>query len=122
MKFQLELEPRFTNEGISMKKLYSLLIGATAVVAAGFSASAMAQNVTFHKDIEPILQRSCQNCHREGGVAPMPLVSYEQVAPYAGLIEYIHTDHCIAYLTVNIVNGFCYTFTHVTGLITVTQL
>ncbi|MYC60701.1 MAG: cytochrome c [Gammaproteobacteria bacterium] len=44
--------------------------------------------ITFHRDIEPILQRSCQNCHRVGGVGPMPLVSYEQVAPFAGLIEY----------------------------------
>lgn len=44
--------------------------------------------VAFHKDIEPILQRSCQNCHRPGGGAPMPLITYEQVAPYAGLIEY----------------------------------
>lgn len=53
-----------------------------------FSPAVLAQEVTFHKDIEPILQRSCQNCHRPGGVAPMPLVSYDQVAPYAGLIEY----------------------------------
>jgi hypothetical protein len=44
--------------------------------------------VTFHKDIEPILQRSCQHCHRVGGGGPMPLVTYEQVAPFAGLIEY----------------------------------
>ena len=48
----------------------------------------LAQEVSFHKDIEPILQRSCQNCHRAGGVAPMPLVTYDQVAPFAGLIEY----------------------------------
>ncbi|MEO8680918.1 MAG: hypothetical protein ABI665_17835, partial [Vicinamibacterales bacterium] len=27
--------------------------------------------VTFTKDIAPILQRSCQNCHRPGQVAPM---------------------------------------------------
>ena len=59
------------------------LSGAFAAVS-----SAQAQEVTFHEDIEPILQRSCQNCHRPGGVGPMPLVSYEQVAPYAGLIEY----------------------------------
>jgi hypothetical protein len=70
-----------------MKKLNLLCLAAAAFIAA-MSSSATAQNVTFHKDIEPILQRSCQNCHREGGVAPMPLVSYEQVAPYAGLIEY----------------------------------
>lgn len=44
--------------------------------------------MTFHKDIEPILQRSCQNCHRTGGAGPMPLITYEQVAPFAGLIEY----------------------------------
>ncbi|MBL4821679.1 MAG: cytochrome c, partial [Gammaproteobacteria bacterium] len=42
----------------------------------------------FHKDIEPILQRSCQGCHRDGGAGPMPLVTYEEVAPFAGLIEY----------------------------------
>lgn len=48
----------------------------------------LAQEITFHKDIEPILQRSCQTCHRPAGVAPMPLVEYDQVAPYAGLIEY----------------------------------
>ena len=52
------------------------------------SSMTLAQQVTFHKDIEPILQRSCQACHREGGAAPMQLISYEQVAPYAGLIEY----------------------------------
>ena len=55
-----------------------------------FVSSAFGQTgeVTFHRDIEPILQRSCQNCHRVGGAGPMPLVTYEQVAPFAGLIEY----------------------------------
>lgn len=61
--------------------------------AAAFSvvsspAGAQTSEVTFHRDIEPILQRSCQNCHRDGGAGPMPLVTYDQVAPYAGLIEY----------------------------------
>ena len=51
-------------------------------------ALAQQDEVTFHKDIEPILQRSCQNCHRVGGAGPMPLITYEQVAPFAGLIEY----------------------------------
>jgi len=53
-----------------------------------FTPVIQAQEVTFHKDIEPILQRSCQTCHRPAGVAPMPLIDYDQVAPYAGLIEY----------------------------------
>jgi hypothetical protein len=39
--------------------------------------------VTFTKDIAPILQRSCQNCHRPDGVAPMSLVTYEDARPWA---------------------------------------
>jgi hypothetical protein len=31
---------------------------------------------TFHKDVEPILQRSCQRCHFSGGIAPFPLMTY----------------------------------------------
>jgi mono/diheme cytochrome c family protein len=42
---------------------------------------------TFTKDIAPILQRSCQNCHRSDGVAPMSLVTYEEVRPYARAIK-----------------------------------
>jgi hypothetical protein len=43
--------------------------------------------VTFHKDVEPILQRSCQECHRPGEIAPMSLLTYEQVRPYAKAIK-----------------------------------
>ena len=39
--------------------------------------------VTYTKDIAPIIQRSCENCHRVDGVAPMPLSTYEQVRPWA---------------------------------------
>ena len=39
--------------------------------------------VTYTKDIAPIIQRSCENCHRVDGVAPMPLSNYEQVRPWA---------------------------------------
>jgi len=33
--------------------------------------------VTFYKDVLPILQDNCQHCHVSGGVAPFPLVSYD---------------------------------------------
>jgi len=39
--------------------------------------------ITFSRDIAPILQRSCQQCHRENGVAPMPLDTYDNVRRYA---------------------------------------
>ena len=71
-----------------MRIITSMLGGLSLAAAMLLSSMTMAQQVTFHKDIEPILQRSCQYCHRPGGAAPMQLITYEQVAPFAGLIEY----------------------------------
>jgi mono/diheme cytochrome c family protein len=60
----------------------------TGPAAPTVSAQAVATSeVTFAKDIAPILQRSCQNCHRPNGVAPMPLVTYEDVRPWARAIK-----------------------------------
>jgi hypothetical protein len=60
---------------------------AAAMVAASGGAlqaqSSAAEPITFSKHIAPILQRSCQQCHRPDGGAPMPLVTYEQVRPWA---------------------------------------
>jgi hypothetical protein len=38
---------------------------------------------TFNKDVLPILQKNCQSCHRDGAIAPMSLVTYEETRPYA---------------------------------------
>jgi hypothetical protein len=43
--------------------------------------------VTYTKDIAPILQRSCENCHRPGGAGPMSLTTYEEVRPWARAIK-----------------------------------
>ena len=43
--------------------------------------------VTFAKDIAPIFQRSCQQCHRPGQIAPMSLLSYEESRPWAKSIK-----------------------------------
>ena len=45
------------------------------------------EDVTFTKDIAPILQRSCQNCHRADGGAPMPLTTFAEVRPWARSIK-----------------------------------
>jgi hypothetical protein len=44
-------------------------------------------DVTFTKDIAPILQRSCQGCHNPNGGAPMALITYDQVRPWARAIR-----------------------------------
>ena len=67
--------------------------GLVAAAAAAFvltSAPAAGQTAparTFSKDIAPILQRSCQNCHRPGSVAPMSLLTYQEVRPWVRAIK-----------------------------------
>src|SRR4029079_17940512 len=53
------------------------------------SSSALAQSAspTFAKDVAPILQRSCQQCHRPGSIAPMSLLTYEEARPWARSIK-----------------------------------
>jgi len=70
--------------------LLGLLLAASATAGAGIMAQAPvppAGEVTFSKDISRILQRSCQECHHADGVAPMALVSYEDVRPWAKSIK-----------------------------------
>ena len=39
--------------------------------------------VTFHRDVEPILQARCQQCHRPGEVGPFSLTTYKQAVRWA---------------------------------------
>src|SRR5258705_3152301 len=61
-----------------------LVISAAAALGADSVASAP---VTFTKDVAPILQRSCQNCHRPGSIAPMSLLTYKDARPWARSIK-----------------------------------
>jgi hypothetical protein len=42
---------------------------------------------TFARDVAPILQERCQECHRKGSMAPMSLVTYEEARPWAKAIR-----------------------------------
>ena len=46
-----------------------------------------ADTVTFNKDIAPIFERACQNCHRPGSIAPMSLLTYQDARPWARSIK-----------------------------------
>ena len=71
----------------------SFSAAAGVVLALAFPVSAFAQDspsaeVTFTKDIAPLLQRSCQKCHRPNALAPMALIDYEEVRPWARGIKH----------------------------------
>jgi hypothetical protein len=54
-----------------------------AAPAGAQGAQAAAATPTFNKDVAPILYANCIACHREGEIAPMQLISYQEVRPWA---------------------------------------
>ncbi len=76
-----------------MSRSNTFRFGVAVVAVAAFGlvalpAGAAAQDeVTFTKDVVPILQRSCQECHRTGSIAPMSLLTYEEARPWARSIR-----------------------------------
>jgi hypothetical protein len=52
-----------------------------------FGATLTAKPVTFAKDVAPILQAKCEECHRKGTAAPMSLATYQEVRPWAKAIK-----------------------------------
>jgi hypothetical protein len=72
----------------------TLLVAVFVAYAAGAQAQApqtpatvTAATVTFAKDIAPILQKNCQQCHQRGAIGPMSLTTYEEVRPWARAIR-----------------------------------
>jgi Copper type II ascorbate-dependent monooxygenase, C-terminal domain. len=63
-----------------------VLIAAFYPATSGQEASAP-PSVTFSKDVAPILQKACQNCHRPGAIAPMSLLTYQDARPWARSIR-----------------------------------
>ena len=67
--------------------------GFGAVAALSLQAAAQAPTgaapgpVTFTRDVAPILQRSCQSCHRPNSMAPMSFLTYQDVRPWARAIK-----------------------------------
>ncbi|MEQ1727625.1 MAG: cytochrome c [Vicinamibacterales bacterium] len=51
------------------------------------AAAAQQKQVTFSKDVSPILQSKCQSCHEPGSIGPMSLVTYQDARPWARSIK-----------------------------------
>lgn len=65
----------------------TLMLGACYTAPTTQDVSAVSSNsVTFHRDVEPILQKRCQGCHVPGGIAPFALTSYDEAMPRAASI------------------------------------
>jgi hypothetical protein len=54
----------------------------TAVILAPRTLASAAPDVTFTKDVAPILHAKCVTCHRAGEVAPMALLTFADTRPW----------------------------------------
>ena len=54
---------------------------------AALLATAKSADVTYHKDVLPVLQKHCQICHRPGEAGPMSFISYKETRPWAKSIR-----------------------------------
>jgi hypothetical protein len=60
---------------------------AAVLIVIVVAAPAMAQQATFYRDVLPILQDHCQECHRAGQMAPMAFSTYQETRPWAKAIR-----------------------------------
>jgi hypothetical protein len=69
--------------------LRALALAITAV-AVGCTAGPVDEPVpdtSYHRDIRPIIEARCASCHLEGGIGPVPLTTYQEVADVAEMVE-----------------------------------
>ena len=69
--------------GVRLALVVSALFGSAAVAL----AEPNTRPVTFARDVAPILQEKCQSCHRPDSIAPMSLLTFEEVRPWARAIK-----------------------------------
>jgi hypothetical protein len=74
--------------GASILVLGAVIIGGSSVPAAEQYAQKTAAGApTFSRDVAPILYKNCAGCHRPGEIAPMALLTYKDVRPWAKSIR-----------------------------------
>ena len=81
-----------------VRPVLTLCLALSILAVSGLLVPALAQegqeahkstsgDVTFTKDVKPILQANCEACHRPGAIAPMALTTYQSVQPWARTIK-----------------------------------
>src|SRR5438094_9729522 len=71
--------------------LVRVLLLAIPALAADSKRAAPAPQVTFARDIAPIIYKNCSPCHRPGESAPFSLLGYEDVKKHAHQIADVTT-------------------------------
>ena len=68
-------------------KTISLAVPFVFLAARAFAQVPAPVTPVFSKDVAPILQAKCEECHRKDSMAPMSLVTYDETRPWAKAIR-----------------------------------
>ena len=70
------------------------LLGSTAALLCSMLAHAQndEEPVTYNGEAGRVINENCVVCHREGGIGPMQFETYDQVRPWAPLIQIMVTN------------------------------
>ena len=68
-------------------KYFTAVVGLLLIL---FARPANAQ-VTYNKQIKPLLDAHCLSCHHKGCIGPMPLSNYKEVSAYGDMILQVTT-------------------------------
>jgi len=82
----MELQKRPWIGAAAIAFVAAFAVHSTAQAQVSFASSSEAP-LTYSADVASIIQENCTVCHREGGIGPMELVTYENVRMYAPLIK-----------------------------------
>src|SRR3989440_972742 len=71
------------------RNIMLLVLAACCILTlgAGEGSPSPVPEVTYTRDVAPILYKNCVMCHRPNDIAPMSLLTHEEVLPFAGLIR-----------------------------------
>jgi len=72
-------------EALMIGRLFT--VGAILALAAPAAAADAPKAPTFSKDVAPIFQKKCQECHQPNSIAPMSLITFQEARPWARSIK-----------------------------------
>src|SRR5436190_9732335 len=66
---------------------HATALGAVILSSSIAAAADAPRPVTFSKDVAPIFQAKCQECHQPNSIAPMSLITFQDARPWARSIK-----------------------------------
>jgi hypothetical protein len=69
--------------------IFILLVGPGLILISNSSHRSIAQNreLTFSRDVAPIVYEHCAACHRPDDIAPFSILDYEDALPFKDAIK-----------------------------------